>query len=141
MDGQGFSDHELRNLVKKSVRIKTFDLNGDGTKEIVAKATDTELGCGAHNCPFWIFQRVPHGYKLISSDQEGIYAVDFTLEKRPTKGFRDIIFTEHDSAFQQILQIYQFKNGIYKAADCYLSGSISPAGEELESTVITKCGK
>ena len=89
-------------------RVKMIDLNRDGTSEVVAQAM---VGCGATgNCSLWIFQKTAHGYKLLLDG----FGQTFTIQRASTKGFRDIVVAEHDSAFESGLTVYRYKDGQYR---------------------------
>ena len=94
-------------------RVKTIDLNRDGTSEVVAQAM---VGCGATgNCSLWVFQKTAHGYKLLLDG----FGQTFTIQRASTKGFRDIVVAEHDSASESGLTVYRYKDGQYHDVACY----------------------
>lgn len=105
------SESQFKDAVMSS-RIKMIDLNSDGTPEVVAQAM---VACGASgNCPFWIFQKDTGGYKLLLDDQ----AETFTIQGN-TNGFKDIVLSYHDSAFESGVDLYRYKEGQYHDVGCY----------------------
>lgn len=106
------SESQLKDAALRT-RIAMIDLNSDGTPEAIAQAM---VACGAGgNCPFWVFQKTPDGYQLLLDDS----AETFTIQKASTNGFSDIVVSNHDSAFESGLGLYQYKDGKYREAACY----------------------
>jgi hypothetical protein len=110
------SEHELLTIAART-RIELVDLNDDGTPEIIAQPVGLKAGCGATgNCPFWVFAKSNSGYDLIL---EGGGQV-FTVEPTRTNGFSDLVLGTHDSADEQTLYLYCYREGKYhEHPDCY----------------------
>jgi len=102
--------------VALDTRVKLVDLNSDSTPEVIAQGFGLKAGCGATgNCPFWVFQKMGHGYMLLLRTA----AQRFNVEPRRTNGFRDIVVATHSSASESILTIYRYNAGTYRNVACY----------------------
>ena len=83
-----------------NTRIKKTDLNGDGYPEVIAQGMS---GCSpTGNCPFWVFQRMTHGYKLLLDG----FGQTFTVQHNRANGYKDIVVAMHGSAFDSGLTLY-----------------------------------
>jgi hypothetical protein len=129
------SDEQL-NKVALDTRIKLVDLNHDGIPEVVAQGM---VNCSpTGNCPFWVFQKTPKGYKLLV---EG-YGQTFTIQKTSTHGFKDIVLSMHGSATQSGLTDYRYEDGSYHDVGCYSASWTVLEGEtvqHLKEPLITPC--
>jgi hypothetical protein len=113
MEGLGVATEGQLFEAAMNTRVMAIDLNGDGVPEVVAQGT---VGCSATgNCPFWIFQKVAKGYRLLL-EAEG---QAFTIQKTRTNGFFDVVVSMQGSATQSGLSDYHFKNGHYEETGCY----------------------
>ena len=121
-------------------QIKLIDLNGDHTPEVIAQITG-RFECGATgNCPFLVFRKSGTAYESILA-MAGINSYQgFTVTKQRTAGYLDLILNQHESAFQQALVVYKFRNGKYRASGCY-EATWNDGDKALASKepVITKC--
>lgn len=56
-------------------------------------------------------------------------------------GYLDLIFNQHDSAYQQTLRIFKFRDGQYCVSDCYDATwqSIGDEGATATEPTITPC--
>lgn len=130
------SEDQLRDAVLNT-RIKRIDLNHDGIPEVVAQAM---VDCSpTGNCPFWIFHKTARRYESILSG----FGQTFTIQESRTRGFNDIVVGMHGSAFEQTLEVYQFKDGRYRRTACYDATWQVLEGEntrELKEPLITPCG-
>jgi len=130
-DNEIGSESELRQVAANTL-VELIDLDGDGTPEIIAQASDMRAGCGATgNCPFWVFKKVSGGYKLLldTRDKDGIGGAELiTVESSRTNGFNDFVLAVHDSAFEMDLIVYRFRNGLYRQSACYDASWVSTAG-------------
>lgn len=120
-------------------RVKMIDLNKDGTLEVVAQAMADCSPTG--NCSFWVFQKIHDGYKLLLQG----FGQTFTIQKETTNGYRDIVVSMHDSAFDSVITVYHYNHGAYEDVACYDAAfSIMQADgnmRELKEPQITPCGK
>ena len=121
-------------------QIKLIDLNGDHVPEVIAQLTG-RFQCGASgNCPFQVFRKSGKAYEPILVTKGINTYQGFTVTKQRTAGYVDLILNQHESAFQQALVIYKFRNGKYRASGCYEAtwnnGDEAPASKE---PVMTKC--
>lgn len=119
-------------------RIKLVDLNSDRIPEIIAQANGRSW-CGASgNCPFLVFRKAGSSYESMLADMDEYQG--FTLTKRRTGGYLDLIFSRHESAYQQQLSVYKFRDGKYRDSGCYEANwnreDQAPASKE---PIITKC--
>lgn len=119
-------------------RIKMIDLNHDGTPEVVAQGM---AGCSpTGNCSFWVFEKTPRGYKLLLNG----FGQTFTVEKASTNGFRDIVVSTHDSAFDSMITVYRYKGGSYHDVACYDAAFFvrerDDSMRELKDPRLTPCG-
>jgi hypothetical protein len=144
VDLQIGSEKELRRIVL-TTRVKLVDLNNDGDAEVLAQAFGIKAGCGASgNCPFWVFQKMPNGFKKIldSRNKEGIGGIEvITISPDHTQGFRDLVFGTHDSAAERTLFIYRYHQGLYRRSECYKANWISFDDDQQKPDYpeITKC--
>jgi hypothetical protein len=123
-------------------RVKFIDLNGDGRPEVIAQPVGMESGCGATgNCPFWVFERISAGYKLILRSDGGFQV--FTIEPTATNGFSDIILGTHDSASERTLYVFRYGQGRYRPWVCYNANWWTYEGgfHKLKEPRITACAK
>jgi len=97
-------------------RVQLVDLNGDGVPEVVAQAVGNFLCSPTGNCAFWIFQKMPSGYRLIL--EKGA-AQGFTIQPNRTNSYSDVVLNMHGSATEQGLYLYQFKQDRYQRTACY----------------------
>jgi hypothetical protein len=121
-------------------RVKLLDLNGDGIPEVIAQITG-RFQCGATgNCPFVVLRKARKAYESILVMADIKVYQGFTVTKQRTAGYLDLIFNQHESAFQQALVIYKFRNGKYRASRCYEATwkNSDEVGASREP-VITKC--
>jgi hypothetical protein len=129
------SEQQLRKAALDT-RIKMTDLNNDGIPEVIAQGM---VGCGATgNCPFWILQKAPGGYRLLLEGE----AQTFTVQKTGTNGFLDIVLGRHASATESILTDNRYKSGIYQDVACYdASWTVleNDKVRELQEPLITPC--
>jgi hypothetical protein len=123
--------------VALDTRIKLIDLNHDGVPEVVAQGMVSCSRTG--NCPFWVLQKMPQGYKLLLES----FGQTFTIQKTSTHGFRDIVLSMHGSATESGLTDYHYEDGRYHDAGCYSASWTAREGDtvrELEEPIITPCG-
>jgi hypothetical protein len=130
------SESQLRKAAMDT-RIKTIDLNSDGVPEVVAQGM---VNCSpTGNCPFWVFQKTNHSYKLLLES----YGQTFTIQKRRTNGYRDIVVSMQGSATESGLTDYRYKDGSYHEVGCYDAEWTAIEGDtirELKEPKITPCG-
>jgi len=109
------SEQQLKDAILDT-RIELVDLNGDGAPEVIAQGTYKE-GCSpTGNCPFWVFQKSGHEYRLLVS----LSAIQtFQIQRSRSDGFRDIVVEMHGSATQRTLRLLQYSRGKYHEAGCY----------------------
>ena len=123
------------------IRVKLLELNGDHIPEVIAQITG-RFQCGATgNCPFLVFRKSGKAYESILVP-EGINSYEgFTVTKQRTDGYLDLIFNQHESANQQALFIFKFRDGKYRASGCYeaIWNWIGDEGATAKEPVITKC--
>ena len=102
-----------------NILVKLIDLNGDRVPEVVARASST-FWCGATgNCSMWVFGKVGAKYEPLVVEDEISSYLGFTAMPQRTGGYLDLVFKQHDSAFRQALIVFKFRNGKYRASDCY----------------------
>ena len=121
----------------QETRIKLIDLNGDGIAEVIGQGM---VGCGATgNCPFWIFKKTQHGYRLVAES----YGQTFTIQKIMTNGFHDIVVSGQDSATESELTVFRYWGGVYHDVGCYRASWTAPGDREtvLKNPRITPCDK
>lgn len=132
------SEQQLRDATLNT-RVKLVDLNGDGIPEVIAQGTD-KLGCSpTGNCPFWVFQKSGHEYRLLVS-LGGIQT--FQIQRSRSNGFRDIVVEMHGSATQRTLRLLRFGNGKYHEGGCYDANWSVLEGDtvrELKEPRLTHC--
>jgi len=121
-------------------QIKLIDLNGDHIPEAIVQITG-RFECGASgNCPFLVFRKSGNTYESILAMARYNAYQGFTVTKQRTAGYLDLILNQHESAFQQALVIYKFRNGKYRAS-AYYEATWNNVGKAPTSKepVISKC--
>jgi hypothetical protein len=125
--------------IAMDTRIALVDLNSDGVSEVIAQPVGDAAGCGATgNCPIWIFEQSPTGYKVLLDGT----AQTFTVQNNVTEGFDDLVLGQHASASEQVLYLYLFRNGRYRKSACYDANwqiVTDTEVKELKEPRITKC--
>jgi hypothetical protein len=128
VDLQIRSEKELREIAT-TTRVKLIDLNNDGIAEVLAQALGTKAGCGATgNCPFWVFQKMPNGFKKIldTRNKEGFGGVEvITISSDRTESFNDLVVGTHDSSAERTLFVYRYHHGQYHKSECYKANWVS----------------
>ena len=122
-----------------ATRVKLVDLNGDGTPEIIAQGIG-DVCSPTGNCPFWVFQKVASGYKVVL--EKGAVQ-SFTVQPTRSNGYFDLVLGMHGSATEQGLYLYQFGQGRYRSIACYYANwsYLDDNGRvrELKEPRITPC--
>jgi hypothetical protein len=137
------SESELRKVAAQS-RYKFIDLNEDGIPEVIVQPVGLKAGCGATgNCPFWVFLKTAHGYKMIldTRDKDGIGGIElYRIEPDLHGNFHNISVTTHDSASERTVLNYSFRQNYYHLIRCYsLSWSPQPGMKYRKTPSITPC--
>jgi hypothetical protein len=121
------SAEQLENFALDS-RVKMVDLNGEGTPEAIVQGAGDQLCSPTGNCPFWIFQRANHSYRLILYEDS---VQSFTVQRTRTAGFNDIVVAMHGSAFSSGLTLFKYGHGSYHDAGCYEASWSVLEGDEV----------
>ena len=110
-------------------RVELLDLNGDGVPELICQSPyGPDLCTSTGNCAFWVFQKMPSGYRvLLSRGSVG----NFTIQPTRTHGFADLVLGTHGSATEQRLTLHRFREGQYRKVGCY-DASWRPLGKDGE---------
>jgi hypothetical protein len=98
------------------VDVSFVDLNRDNGLEAVVTGRFGPRGfCGNVNCRYWVIGEAPNGYRLLL-DAGSVEQ----LEPRATltNGYRDIVTTRHDFAFDYTIIHHQFDGTLYRAHEC-----------------------
>jgi hypothetical protein len=135
-DSDDASEEQFQKAALDS-RIEKVDLNGDGSPEIIVQGM---LQCSpTGNCPFLIFQRVIHGYKLLLDG----FGQTFTVQRSHKNGFRDVVLGMHGSATESMLTVYRYEGGGYHDVECYEAAWSVLEGDtirKLKEPRISPCG-
>ena len=111
-----------------------------GKSNVIAQAVGEDSGCSpTGNCPIWVFEKTPSGYRVIL-DAQAIQT--FTIQHSRTNGYLDLVLGQHGSAFERELHVYRFQNGSYWEAACYDANWQRAVGDdvqELKKPDITPC--
>jgi hypothetical protein len=105
---------------REAFEIGYFDINGDGKKEIFARAIGIPF-CGAvGNCDLFILQKTKKGLRLLlhAGDYVDRAAMGDQLLKSRTNGYLDIITLGHFSASETSHTTYKFNGRKYVEANC-----------------------
>jgi len=132
------SEQELPDIALET-RVKMVDLNGDGVPEVIAQGGERADCSPTGNCPFWVFQKSDHEYKLLFATN---MVQTFTIEEKRSNGFRDIVVASHGSATQSGIRILRYSEGKYYQADCYSADWSVLEGDtvrELKEPRLTPC--
>lgn len=110
------SEDTLENLALDA-RIKLADINEDGVPEVIVQGAGEAAGCSpTGNCPFWVFQKAGPGYKLLFRADS---VQTFTIQHHRSRGYCDIVVGTHESATEQNLRLFRYRDGIYHNIGCY----------------------
>ena len=123
------------------MRLKLLDLNGDQIPEVIAQAT-SHFWCGATgNCSVWIFSKSGKTYKSILGKEDINSYLGFTVSPQRSNGYVDLVFNQHESAYQQDLFLFKFREGKYRASDCREADWKVPGDEDTTAKEprITPC--
>ena len=122
-------------------RIKLLDLNGDHIPEVIVEAFGPPIWCGATgNCRFWVFRKSSKTYESLLVREDFDSYLGFAVMQNHSSGYPDLVFNQHQSAYQQSLFVYKFRNGKYRVSGCYEAnwdrGDNAPASKV---PIVTKC--
>jgi hypothetical protein len=148
-DAAMFADipEEQMGRLAADTRIELLDLNGDGTKEIIAQGNGSGPCGGTGNCIVMVLQNTPAGWKCLLDSRAGRSGGGFEMIRvleTATNGFRDIVLAAHDSASDRTLYLYRYHDGRYRKTDCYNATWLSTEGgswHELRQPEVTPCPK
>lgn len=103
-----------------SVRVEVVDLKGDGTRTVLAQAPWIPL-CGATgNCSIWVVEfSGGHMRVILDNGKFGNGYEKVIVRPWSTNGYKDIVLGAHISASERALDVYQYKDGMYRVAACY----------------------
>jgi hypothetical protein len=140
MWGLGIDSEQQLEDTALDTRVKMVDLNGDGIPEVIAQGGGEHANCSpTGNCPIWIFQKSDHEYRLLFSMD---VIQSFTIERRRTNGFRDIVIATHSSYMQSGIRLLRYGEGRYNLAGCWGAyWSVLERGtvHELKEPRLTPC--
>lgn len=91
-----------------------MDLDEDGTPELVVMGQ--RMMCGAANCPAWIYRRTSSGWELMVV-VGSIQTIE--MEWTVSHGYRDILVSQHGSAFDSEFRRYSYDGRRYRPVFCY----------------------
>ena len=126
---EGISDREMRKLAGDT-RIEFVDLDGDGTKEIIAQGNGLGPCGGTGNCIVLVLKSTPAGWKTLLDSQAGEFGGGFEkirVMDTVTNGFRDVVLGSHVSASDRTLEVFRYSGGRYTRSDCYYA-TMTPNG-------------
>lgn len=102
---QLLSDYEDGEL-----RAETVDLNNDGRPELIVQG-----GCAAvGNCSTWVFRKTKNGYQQLLNDEAQVVRTN----SASVRGYRDIVFQVHGSAYESKISTYRFDGKHYRLKGC-----------------------
>lgn len=122
-------DREIREMLdyttespdcRDMFEVKYVDLNRDGRKEILLRATAIQF-CGAvGNCAFWIFERKGSRYRILheGSDYVDRSKMGEQVLRTKTKGYNDILVKGHFTAAHTGFYYFKFDGRKYKDSKC-----------------------
>jgi hypothetical protein len=119
-----------------STAVRLVDLNRDGKPDVIAQGPPEDCS-PTGNCPFYVFQSVGGGFRLIGKS----FGQTFTLQGR-TNGYVDIVVSMHGSAMQSDLHLLRYTGGGYREVACYSAqlGYITDSGyQKLKEPELTPC--
>jgi hypothetical protein len=126
----------------ESVRVEVVDLKGDGTRDVLAQAPWIPL-CGATgNCSFWVFEFVGDRIRVILDlGRFGNGHEVVIVRPWSTNGYKDIVLGAHVSAGERALDVYQYRDGMYRRSACYGTTMIGDNGQFLDQPEVfsSKC--
>ena len=114
------ADSHVRECVAREPQVKhiapwfkasAIDLNADGRLDLVVQLSDSAPLClmGANIGPFWVLQRLGHGYrKILRTHMLGI-----SILRMKSQGFRDIEASQA-TAVDILTTIYRFNGTTYQ---------------------------
>jgi hypothetical protein len=135
MSDQGYSDDRIRE-VASTTRIRFVDLGGEGKPLVFATSFGLEGGCDAlANCPFWIFRHGEDGYVSLLD----VMAASYTIQPTSTNGFSDLVILRHLSVSDSRLTLYNYAEGRYVDAGCYMATWPAAKDGETPDPTIAPC--
>jgi hypothetical protein len=94
-----------------------LDLNRDKKPEIVVKGTPERGCCGVTgNCSHWVFGEIAASEYRLLLDAGSVQKID--AQDTPSKGYRDVVTTRHDSAFDYTVRRFRFDGARYRLGEC-----------------------
>jgi hypothetical protein len=99
----------------KNFRVEKIDLNDDTKPEFVVQGLNKYLCTITGNCSFWIYQKTGNGYERVleASDVQ-----QYNFKRTLSNGYRDLMTSTHDSAFDSSLSLYRFDGDEYRLTEC-----------------------
>lgn len=97
---------------REHILAETPDIDEDGIVDFIV---DVGTRCSGHNSPYFIYQSVGKGYKLLLN----ITSIGIKLKKSKTNGFYDLLATSYGGMDLGGADIYKFNKGRYRATECY----------------------
>lgn len=95
-----------------NMEVNSRDLNRDGQPELLVYPG---FGCGAQNCPLFVFQEIENRYKtLLNGTGLGIDILGST-----TNGYSDLSIRAHDSAVSYEQSTYSYSGNEYTQKECW----------------------
>jgi hypothetical protein len=104
-----------RDSLAANLVAEAMDLNGDGIPELYVHGMHSV--CGASNCLAWIYRRTGPGYERLL-DAGGIQDVE--VRSAVSRGYRDVVTSQHGSAWDSELRRYKFDGRRYRPVECLL---------------------
>jgi hypothetical protein len=102
---------------KKGLTGFPLDLNRDKKPEIIVTGTPESGYCGATgNCSHWVFGEVAAREYRLLLDAGSVQKID--AQDTPSKGYRDVVTTRHDSAFDYTVRRFRFDGARYRLSEC-----------------------
>ena len=100
----------VKNGEDADLRAESVDLNDDGRPELIVKGDCAVVG----NCSTWIFHVTRRGHRLLLNNEAQMVRIG----KAGIRGYRDVLFQVHDSAYGSTVLTYKFDGSQYHLNNC-----------------------
>jgi hypothetical protein len=109
----------LRNEVR-TYRVEKVSLSPESQGQFIVHGWGPCACSATGNCTAWVLERRGNNFRTLLADG-GFNG--YSVEDSATNGYKDLIFSSHDSASSQVIDVYRFDGRKYQRYQCYLVSS------------------
>ena len=106
---------QTRRKIVRSFRIEKVQLTADDKNQYLVQGWGSCDCSAVGNCSFWVLEKRGKGFAVLLSDG-GFNG--FSVEDTNTSGYKDLIFSSHDSAASYDLRVFRFHRRGYILSQC-----------------------